>query len=399
MSESRNLDHRRSHRREIAIVLPLIVLAGGAATADSQSYAERLATGAFTEWIEETSYAQGRAALNTFFGRPDLNDSLGGISRPSTDCRTDGAGEAAGAQWVLASAAEARVVMFNENHYGVEARAFVRQLLGELRNAGFTHIGFEAFSPEIERAGRVHTPAEGSYTVEPVFAALVRDAATLGYEIFGYESTARPPEDASITERIDVREQAQAANLEERIGSEDGDARFIIFAGWSHIAEEPVDGPDGPLRWMAARLKQETGIDPLTVDLTGCVYTAAEPEGWHGRIHLAEDGTPLVSGQYSGAVDAQVHLPVPAADHPDPAGFFRSSLGGPVPVPVALRLDDAPVLVQAYRLDQQAGEVAFDRILLGPDEQFPLYLQAGSYTLIAHRGDGNIVGRATIEVD
>lgn len=379
--------------------LALVVLTASAAAAHAQSYAERLAAGTFAEWIEETSdHPQLRAALNTFLGRSDLNDRLGNIPQPSTDCPTEGAEEGTGTQWVLANAAEVRIVMFNENHYGVQARAFVRNLLGEMRNVGFTHIGFETFSPVTALEGRPYTPAEGAYTVEPVFAALVRDAAALGYEIFGYESTVRVPEGATVAERVDLREQGQADNLEDRIASADGEARFIIFAGWSHIAEEPIDGLAGRQRWMAARLKQKTGIDPLTVDLTSCVYTAADPNGWRGRIYLVRDGTPLVTGRYSGAVDAQVHLPVPA-DHPDAAGFFRSSLGNPISVPAALRLDDAPVLIQAYRVDQEEGEVAFDRVLIHPGEDLPLYLQAGSYTLVAYQGDGTQVGRATMEVD
>lgn len=378
----------------------LALHAAAALPAHAQSFAERLETGAFDELRNEAPHDQIVATLNTFFGRPDLNVDLRDITRPSTGCATESANEANAANWILENATEARIVMFNENHYAAEARAFVRQLLGELRSRGFTHIGFEAFSPLTENEADSYTPALGYYTVEPVFAALVRDAKVLGYEVFGYESTVWAPDDATSAERIRVREQGQADNLEKRIGSEADEARFVIFAGWSHIAEEPIAGPAGlPERWMAARLKQATGIDPFTVDLTGCVYAAAEPDGWRGRVYVSEeDGSSLVSGKYAGAVDAQVHLPVAPADHPEAAGFYRSSLGDPVAVPGSLQLEDAPVLVQAYRVDQQPGEVAFDRILLRPGEQLPLYLPPGSYRLAAHRGDGSIVGCATVEV-
>jgi non-heme chloroperoxidase len=82
--------------------------------------------------------------------------------------------------------------------------------------------------------------------------------------------------------------------------------------------------------------------------------------------------------------------PVPTADDPAAAGFYRSSLGSAVEA--ALRPDDTPVLVLAYRADQPPGEVAYDRILLRPGEQLPLYLPSGSYRLIAHQGDGAVIG-------
>ncbi|HET6628988.1 MAG TPA: hypothetical protein VFG91_04370 [Woeseiaceae bacterium] len=389
----------RSHCRSCAIGFAVVLLAAGTAGAESRSYAERLAAGAFDEFLSGEIEPQRLAAWNTFVGRPDLNTAFTDIPKASNDCPTADAEVLNGAEWVLASAADARVVMFNENHYGTEARAFVRQLLDDLRGIGFTHIGFEAFSPVVERHGRPYTPAEGTYTVEPVFAALVRDAKALGYEVFGYEATIRAPDDAPMQERVEVREQGQADNLAERIDAAGAEAKFIVYAGWSHIAEEPISSWGKPLPWMAARFKQATGIDPLTIDLTSCVYPAADPGGWRGRLYIAEDGRPAVSGRYAGAVDAQVRLPVPAAGDPEAAGFFRSSLGDPVPVPASLRLDDAPVLVQAYRVDQQEGEVAYDRILLRPQDELPLYLPSGTYRLVSHRGNGEVVGRANVDVN
>lgn len=377
--------------------IALSVLLANAPAAHAQSWAESLATGAFKEMRDGAPHPQILATFNTFFGRPDLNAGLHDLSRPSADCPTGEAKPANGADWVLAYAADAKIVMFNENHYGVEARAFVRQLLDDLYRSGFSHLGFEAFIPL--PGGEAYAPAMGAYTVEPVFAAMVRDAAALGYEIFGYETTVRAPEGATSSERIRVREHGQAANLGKQIDSAGSDARFVVFAGWSHIAEAPIPGSEGEDSWMAARLKEATGIDPFTVDLTACGYPAADPEGWSGRVYLSEAGRPLVSGRYAGAVDAQVHLPVPQQDDPAAAGFYRSSLGNPVDVPADLRPDDTPVLVQAYRADQQEGEVAYDRILLRPGEQLPLYLPAGSYRLIAHEGDGSLIGRSTVEVE
>lgn len=397
MNNNDRLARARSRCRNFAICVALGLIALD--TANAETFAEQLAEGAFDEFLDEDKGPQRLAAWNTFVGRPDLNAALADIPGAATDCPTAGNELSDGTEWILAHAAGARIVMFNENHYGTEARAFVRVLLDDLRGIGFTHIGFEAFSPEVERDGRPYTPAEGSYTVEPMFAALVRDAQALGFEVFGYEATVRAPDDAPIPERIAVREQGQADNLARRIDAAGSEAKFVVYAGWAHIAEEPTRSWEEPLSWMAARLKTATGIDPLTVDLTGCAYPAADPGDWRGRLYLAEDGRPAVYGQFSGVVDAQVRLPVPVADHPEAAGFFRRSLGDPVPVPASLRLDDAPVLVQAYRANQQEGEVAYDRVLLRPEEQLPLYLPSGSYRLVSHHGTGELVGSADVTVD
>ncbi len=354
---------------------------------------------------------QVEATWLTYVGRQDrqadLQEPLPG---PRADCvsgeHSDYAEWKSADDWILEAVSDRQVVMFNENHYRVEARAYVLALLPRLQASGFTHMGFEAFqTPEVmaERAGRseagggVYLPSNGSYTHEPVFAALVRKAGDLGMEVFGYEASDSAPEDAETAERIAFREQGQADNLIERLNAAGDDARVVIFAGWSHIAKEPLRGDQ---RWMAARFREQTGIDPLSIDLTTCVLpVTGEAHSAVARMPLDGDGAPMVVGHYEGAVDAQVHLPIPEDEAAVP-GFPRQVLGVATPIPSELLDDEQPVLIRARRSDRKPDAVPDDQVLVYPGESLSLYLPAGhSYQHTGYRGDGSLTGRKLIEVD
>lgn len=379
-----------------AVVLSLCVVAQNGA--HGQDFAERMAQGAFEELLAESTAPQTRATMNTFLGRQDLNSAISGIPRASMDCPVGDAVQVDGAAWVLELAESRKLLMFNENHYGLQSRAFVYELLPELRKLGFSHIGFEAFHPVVEEGEQI-SPASGHYSVEPVFAALVRLAADLGFNVFGYESNAKAPAKAPMSERVQIRERAQAKNIQSSIASAPADARFIVFAGWSHISEIALDGWGEKIRWMASNLKESTGIDPLTIDLTSCAYPSRNDHDWRGRVFLSENDVPVISGQYSGAVDAQIHLPIPVEGDASAAGYFRKSLGAAFLVPELLVPSEDPILVQAYKLGEMQDGVAFDRILLQPGENLPLYLPRGKYELLGHRGSGEIVNRVVVEIE
>ena len=95
-------------------------------------------------------------------------------------------------------------------------------------------------------------------------------------------------------ERTSLREERQASRLAEVIANLAESERILIHVGYSHAAEVPIMGFGGnPLEWMAARLKQRTGIDPLTIDQTDCLsdsdriqFAAASPRHADGQHDL-----------------------------------------------------------------------------------------------------------------
>lgn len=159
-----------------------------------------------------------------------------------------------------------RVVMLNEAHNASRHRALLARLLPRLRADGFTHLAAEAFNYEKEPpgAGDPVQPVHGYYLRDPVYAEAVRVALELGFKLVAYEQ--RPDQSVSGSSlsgaAVLAREQAQADNLAALLIREPL-ARVVVFAGYGHIAE--AEG--GAM--FAARLKRDTGIDPLTVGQAG----------------------------------------------------------------------------------------------------------------------------------
>jgi hypothetical protein len=358
--------------------------------------AERLARGEIDGLRADMAGSQQAAVLNTFLGRTDLNASLTGLPIGAQPCAREGVEATPAVEWLEANAGSARVVMFNENHYAPQSRAFVTQLLPLLKRLGFTHIGFETLNNSGNVPG-TFGPADGYYTLEPLFAGLIRAANSQGFTVFAYEADYRTLTDVPMNERIAVREEGEARNLQMIVSGAPAAARFIVFAGWSHITEAPLPGVDpAGDRWMANRFKEKTGIDPLTIDLTTCAIEASRADAREARIYKKADGAVRVVGQYSGAVDAQIALPVPTRNGPASAGFFRSVLGRPVRVPAKLHPTGTEVLIEARPIDAASTDVAFDRVLLRADEDLPLYLPKGKFRLTSWKTDGTRVGGATI---
>ena len=111
-------------------------------------------------------------------------------------------------------------------------------------------------SPHLSERG-YPTRMTGYYTSEPVYGDLVRTAFKLGYRVVPYEWAGEYTPDN--------RERGQARNLVERILKDNPKAKILVHAGYDHIDET---GELVGAKTMAQRLKQMTGIDPLTIDQT-----------------------------------------------------------------------------------------------------------------------------------
>lgn len=141
-----------------------------------------------------------------------------------------------------------QVVMFNEAHHCPHHRYLVGTLLQEFYDRGFRYLGLETFiNDSLWEARKYPTVNNGFYSKDPVFANLIRAAADLGMEVFGYESW----------QQGESREVGQARKIYNVI-QKDPEAKILILAGYDHITP----------KWMAGKFHEISGIKPLTINQT-----------------------------------------------------------------------------------------------------------------------------------
>lgn len=288
-------------------------------------------------------------------------------ARLSQASRTDAIAE------IVKRARKARVVILNESHDTSRGRAFGLELARALRPLGYSLLAIEALSNRrgAPLPGGNAVPLDaGFYTKDPVFADMIVQAIRIGYRTVAYEHV---PENGSPQSQPD-REQGQAQNLLNVI-SNDPKARLLVFVGLSHVAESPLPGGGGAaMEWMAARLKRMAGVDPLTIDQASLNETANRGSGReahriasHGlrtrSAILFEKGSPLVYGQYGGAVDLQVVHPRTTciSGRPD----WLTGLGRrPKAIPRHLLPQSGRRLVQAFAKDAPPNAVPLDQVIV-----------------------------------
>lgn len=276
-------------------------------------------------------------------------------------------------------AANTRIVIVNEAHDRPHHREFTRRLAIRLAPLGYTNFAVEALDPDTFTNDAVPYARTnfGTYINEPVFGSLVRTAKEMGLVLVAYDSGITDAEAAlEPVEHVRLREERQASRLAEVIADLPESERILIHVGYSHAAEVPIRGFGGnQIEWMAARLKQRTGIDPLTIDQTDCLSDS-------DRIQFAAASPRHADGQHDLVV---AH---PALKFVDGRPEWRAA--GPVSqveIPSGLISESARTIVEARFVDEPMDAVPIDRVMLWPGETIPLLLPVGSYWIVGfHEG-------------
>ena len=151
-----------------------------------------------------------------------------------------------------------RIVILNEKHHYPIHRGFAEILLLALQRKGFRHLAAETFSENAESPDlRYPTIHMGYYSREPMFGHFIRRALSAGFKLIHYEYFGEGTDVAS-------RELGQAKNLVERFFSKTSDQeKLFVYVGYEHVREKQNAAPN---KYMAQRLKELTGIDPLTIN-------------------------------------------------------------------------------------------------------------------------------------
>jgi hypothetical protein len=283
---------------------------------------------------------------------------------------------------IARQAASAQIVIINEAHDAPMHRAFIGDVAEALQPLGFRIYAGEALSPWAGVGGangRAYPIlADGHYVQEPAFGMLMRRLRGAGYSFVAYEYMGQPSvQAADFVEALNTREAGQTANLVQRIFARDADARVLIHVGHQHNLEttERV-GAVASLRrreivWMARRLKDTLGIDPLTIDQT--TFAASQT----GVCIGTGPGGGLPEGRDMYVAHTERFITQHRAE-------WRRARGEVfVTLPSGLAPADARAVYEARRAEEPDEAVPIDRVLVDPGEVVAMMLPPGRYRVRA----------------
>ncbi|MBB5712404.1 hypothetical protein [Sphingomonas xinjiangensis] len=313
----------------------------------------------------------------SLFGREDL------ISRTSPDYKSNYCGTLANSgdvfSEIVSRARRTSIVVINESHQRSEHRGFTAEVAKRLRPLGYDILALETLSNPSPGIPAQYLPSflkqpslpylideDGFYLSEAGFGRLGRLAKALGYRLTPYEyNDEGRSRSLPVAEQIALREEGQANSLAAFLRSNPA-AKLLIHVGYSHAGE--VAQSDGS-RWMAARLKEKTGIDPLTISQTTC-------RGGHDRLGLSVPP----AGEPAGMFDLIVDHPEPHFERHRPK--WRTWLGDQaVSIPKALRPAVGWRVIEARPVSETSVSVPMDRVAIRPGEDVALMLPPGRYKL------------------
>jgi hypothetical protein len=308
-----------------------------------------------------------------------------------------------------------QIVLFNEAHNIPLTRTLIVQVLGRLRQQGFTYFAAETLYQSDAKLQERGYPVvdSGFYTAEPICAEMVRTALKLGFKVVAYEALSNATGDARETE--------QARNLNSEIFKKDPTARVVVDAGYSHVQKSGtyLGGSS-----MAAHLKKLTGIDPLVIEQTMLI-----PHGDNGTDHpyytevmrslqpkqpivfVTADGKPWA---LRAGYDVNVFFPPEQFHQGRPTWLTLGGLRRAYTVTGEICEHQFPCLIEARYVGESEDAIPADRIVLDavvqnitPDPRVTvnhnvsveeLYLRPGNYVLTSRGIDNHLLNRLAIKV-
>ncbi len=307
---------------------------------------------------------------------------------------------------IVLAARNRRVVILNESHISQRQRSFATELALALRKAGFTHFGAEAFTPKIAGTMKDGVPKLeiGTYTLDPVFGDLVRQAVAAGYQLFDYEQRTEqePKTQVDHATEVKIRDESQAQNIKKQL-DENPNAKMFIYVGGGHGEKVPTGEK---LLMMALQLKNRTGIDPLSIDQNiGMPSSRIELDSpiYRAVSGLAPQKNPAVlvknTGEFftrDGYDMAVFHPRLP--DNSNRPGWltmngYRQS--------VAIKFPPMPTrtLLRAFIKTEPVEAIAMDQILVAANQtSATLMLPVGEYRILRQTEAGESIDLGQVVV-
>lgn len=323
---------------------------------------------------------------------------------------------------IAAAADKEQIVIVNEEHRTPVHRALTYRLLSKFYAKGFRYLALETLrfedTAELNKRG-YPTAKSGSYTFEPIFGDMVRQALKLGFTLVAYEREGGCTKPADFIFCSDERESKQAQNIYDRILKNDPQAKILVHVGRDHALKGKIMENSF---MMAGYLQNISGIEPFTVDQTRYSErrNPLDEEPLYrfltGKNLLLKEPTVFESAVaekkfYSAAPKRyNLHVFTPRDNYvngrPD---WLRLDGARREHRPKLKKLNlksekqiyksAAPVLVQAFVAGESADAIPVDQIILYPEKKSPaLMLPAkGAFEIKAVDESGKIVGSYRIK--
>ena len=293
--------------------------------------------------------------------------------------------------YILERARHERIIIINEAHHVPRHRAFTASLLPALAAQGYRYLAVEGLDGADSLFSQRGYPllTSGYYVSEPGYCNLLRTAAKAGMQVRPYDYGYPEGDPAN---GLRNRELGQVRNIR-RILAADPQAKIVIHCGFGHLSEQP--SPEGD-KWMAAYLKEQTGIDPFTIDQTVLTEAATlatsnryyRPQlGAQSAVLLNAQRQPFSASPQRLSADASVYHPPTRLVQGRPDWLFAE---GRQPVAVGARVKiPFPCQVLAYAAGEPATAVPVDVIeLVSPTDATALALAPGRYRVVLRSRSG-----------
>lgn len=294
-------------------------------------------------------------------------------------------------QYILSKAEDEQIIIINEAHHFPYHRTFITSLLKPLYEKGFRYYAAETLNYGDSTIVQLGYPTitSGYYSAEPQFGNLIREALSLGYEIFPYE--ARSIETISDPKQ---RESEQARNILQ-ILKEEPSAKILIHAGYDHIREDSIGST-----WekaMAGRLKELSGIDPFTINqevLTERINPALENPFYLmaddisvPTVFVNSEGIPFSGPAGTHYYDVRLAHPRTKYIHDRPNWIFDANRNvKPIYIDKSELSVGFPCLIQVYKSSEDINVAVPLDVVEIADTQKALALPPGDYQVFV-RGD------------
>lgn len=300
--------------------------------------------------------------------------------------------------YIIQRAKKEQIIIINEAHHNPLHRVFTASLLKDLYRSGFRYLGAETlnFRDSTLNQRKYPTLSSGYYTKEPQYGNLIREALQLGYQVFPYEAVTKE-EFASGKSR----EIAQAHHIETLL-KRNPNAKILIHCGYDHVVEVPMS--NSWQKAMAGRVKEFTGIDPLTIDQQQWTELS-QPTKEHPLYQLMSikessiffnSKEEIYPGLILGRTDIQVAHPHTTYQYGRPTWLLKEGRWKPCFLTKAQCSLGFPCLVLAYRESERVDRtkpteqaVPVDILeLTSWEERKALILPPGKYRIVLQSLNG-----------